>query len=125
MQREGSFVMSQSREGSFVRTGSGRKLPKIPPYHPKESKVSELLNTSLPSTPLKLETQEDLDVDNKVENRKSKPKALEFWESMTETVDRTDFRYYYVVHHYRFHGKNIRKKYWARKLKKNPGQKNS
>ena len=104
MQREGSFVMSQSREGSFVRTGSGRKLPKIPPYHPKESKVSELLNTSLPSTPLKLETQEDLDLDNKVENRKSKPKALEFWESMTETVDRTDFRYY-VVHHYRFHGK--------------------
>jgi hypothetical protein len=79
-------------------------LPKIPPYHPtkESSKVSELLNTSLPSTPLKLETQEDLDVDNKAENRKSKPKALEFWESMTETVDRTDFRYYY-----QFHGKNI------------------
>ena len=95
MQREGSFVMSQSREGSFVRTGSGRKLPKIPPYHQKESSknVSELLNTSLPSTPLKLDTtQEDLDVDNKMENRKSKPKALEFWESMTEAVDRTDFR---------------------------------
>ena len=98
MQREGSFVMSQSREGSFVRTGSGRKLPKIPPYHPKDNQsknnVSELLNTSLPSTNFKgeLETQEDLD--NKAENRKSKPKALEFWENMnTETVDRTDFRY--------------------------------
>ena len=92
MQREGSFVMQ--REGSFVRTGSGRKLPKIP--HAKDStKVSELLNTSLPSTPLKLEAQDDTEIVDKQENRKSKPKALEFWESM-ETVDNrptNDFRY--------------------------------
>ena len=92
MQREGSFVMQ--REGSFVRTGSGRKLPKIPHSKDSSSKVSDLLNTSLPATPLKLDTTQEEDIlsNDKQENRKSKPKALEFWESL-ETVDRADFRY--------------------------------
>ena len=88
MQREGSFVMQ--REGSFVRTGSGRKLPKIPTTS-KQNSSSDLLNTSLPS-PVKREATLLDDNEDKNENRKSKPKALEFWENM-ETVDRSDFRY--------------------------------
>ena len=105
-QREGSFVLQ--REGSFVRTGSGRKLPKIP-GNPGKSRIqdsqesqqkttAEILNTSLPS-PMKLSSEEEK---NSADSRKnsstnqnnsnSKPKALEFWESM-ETVDRSDFRY--------------------------------
>ena len=90
MQREGSFVMQ--REGSFVRTGSGRKLPKIPTS--KQNSSSDLLNTSLPS-PVKREATLLDDNDDKNENRKSKPKALEFWESMDQGGDSrsSDFRY--------------------------------
>ena len=93
-QREGSFVLQ--REGSFVRTGSGRKLPKIPGSKDHQQKsTSELLNTSLPSPLKQPQPQIPLTEEEKNENRKSKPKALEFWESLEteETVDRTDFRY--------------------------------
>ncbi len=96
LQREGSFVMQ--REGSFVRTGSGRKLPKIPSTSKtaaaSQSKDSTTLppNSSLASL-LKGNEAALLEAeDDKSENRKSKPKALEFWESL-ETVDRADFRY--------------------------------
>ena len=90
MQREGSFVMQ--REGSFVRTGSGRKLPKIPTSKQNNSS-SDLLNTSLPS-PVKREATLLDDNEDKNENRKSKPKALEFWESMDQDNGRSsDFRY--------------------------------
>ncbi|XP_071746404.1 dixin isoform X2 [Lepeophtheirus salmonis] len=61
---------NMKREGSFVRTGSGRKLPKIPSNEVSPSKKQPL------GDPLK-----------------SKPKALEFWESIEETMDRSDFRY--------------------------------
>jgi hypothetical protein len=102
MQREGSFVMQRERsfdlqrEGSFVRTGSGRKLPKIPPAKDQTTKMPEInLITSLPS-PLKKEP-EDLSKDDKFENRKSKPKALEFWESLDQTepeaAQNSEFRY--------------------------------
>ena len=68
------------KEGSFIRTGSGRKLPKVPNSPDKSS--------TLPGR-----KQSDVDKEAKNENRKSKPKALEFWETMEETIDRTDFRY--------------------------------
>ena len=70
LQREDSFVRAQQiqREDSFVRTGSGRKLPKIPnaASAAKEEKEGSKLNGDLAKPDL----------------RKSKPKALEFWESM-------------------------------------------
>ena len=77
LKREGSFVRTQQiqREDSFVRTGSGRKLPKIPNGNAaaatragvEEENEGGKVNGDLTAKP-------DL--------RKSKPKALEFWESM-------------------------------------------
>ena len=71
LQREDSFVRTQQiqREDSFVRTGSGRKLPKIPHASTaaKEEKEGAKLNVDFAAKP---------------DCRKSKPKALEFWESM-------------------------------------------
>lgn len=72
LQREDSFVRTQQiqREDSFVRTGSGRKLPKIPNASSaaKEDKEGAKLNCDFAAKP---------------DYRKnSKPKALEFWESM-------------------------------------------
>ena len=70
IQREDSFVRTHQqiqREDSFVRTGSGRKLPKIPNASNavKEEKEGSRLNG-----------------DAKPDRKASKPKALEFWESM-------------------------------------------
>ena len=72
------------KEGSFVRTGSGRKLPKIP----DRSKTQTLPSNSS----LKMSELEEEFGGDKSENRKSRPKALEFWETL-ETVDSADFRY--------------------------------
>ena len=76
-----------SREGSFTRTGSGRKLPQIP---------DRVRSNTLPSRKneeekeKEEETEDVADDDGKKELRK--PKAMEFWESM-ENIERTDFRY--------------------------------
>ncbi len=87
---------SMTREGSFVRTGSGRKLPKIPGnslQSPSKNETSEVLNTSLPCSKISEEHHDDPLMDHQEDGRKSsKPKALEFWESL-ETVERSDFRY--------------------------------
>jgi len=77
-----------SREGSFTRTGSGRKLPQIP---------DRVRSNTLPSRKNEEEKEdgekedtEDVADDSKKELRK--PKAMEFWESM-ENIERNDFRY--------------------------------
>ena len=78
-----------SREGSFTRTGSGRKLPQIP---------DRVRSNTLPSRKNEEEKEgggereetEDVADDGKKELRK--PKAMEFWESM-ENIERNDFRY--------------------------------
>ena len=107
------------KEDSFIRTGSGRKLPKIPAsktatgpsslttssgtaslpanFIGGSSSSSTLpAGTGAPSAPHPQMRQksEDLSALEKEENRKSKPKALQFWESL-ETVERpsADFRY--------------------------------
>ena len=69
------------REGSFVRSGSGRKLPQIP---------ERVRSNTLPSSK-RHEEEEEQDEDEEQTN-KNKPKALEFWESM-ENIERNDFRY--------------------------------
>ena len=74
------------KEGSFVRTGSGRKLPKIPDRNKSQTLPS---NSSLKMNDFEDELASSGD---KSENRKSRPKALEFWETL-ETVDSNDFRY--------------------------------
>lgn len=79
---------SLTSEDSFIRTGSGRKLPEIPTTKPKSNGPSIM----------KRETN-TTDKEIKQENRKSKPKALEFWERM-ETVDNNsssqDLRYHTI-----------------------------
>ena len=71
----------------FVRTGSGRKLPQIPDKN--------RCNT-LPTRRVEEEPEESNKLaieENGGDARKgSKPKALEFWESM-ENIERNDFRY--------------------------------
>ena len=73
IQTEDSFLRPQQLQGeeSFVRTGSGRKLPKIPNASSaaKEEKEGSKLKDDFVSKP---------------DPRKSKPKALEFWESMEQ-----------------------------------------
>ena len=72
--------------GSFTRTGSGRKLPQIP-----DRSRSNTLPTRK-EEPEK-EVMEEEEVNKVAEERKpSKPKAMEFWESM-ENIERNDFRY--------------------------------
>ena len=73
------------KEGSFVRTGSGRKLPKIP-----DRTKTQTLPTG--STLRMDEIDDDYESGDKSDHRKSRPKALEFWETL-ETVDSADFRY--------------------------------
>eukprot|EP00093_Oithona_nana_P004197 04197.XXX_42446_46436_1 [CDS] Oithona nana genome sequencing. len=63
------------------------------PTSKQNNSSSDLLNTSLPS-PVKREATLLDDNEDKNENRKSKPKALEFWESMDQDNGRSsDFRY--------------------------------
>ena len=71
IQTEDGFLRPQQlqREESFVRTGSGRKLPKIP-------NASSAAKEEQEGSKLKD------DFASKSDPRKSKPKALEFWESM-------------------------------------------
>ena len=111
LQKEGSFVLQ--KEDSFIRTGSGRKLPKIPqrslsanasgakPSLPNAPKISEKTND--------IDQSKDEDKDEKEETQKcaserqsrkpSKPKALEFWETLTNNDQppsqppAVDFRY--------------------------------
>ena len=79
-------VRGLNNEG-FVRTGSGRKLPQIP----DRSRCN-----TLPSRKFEEEAEEKANqilVEETTEGRKSsKPKAMEFWESM-ENIERNDFRY--------------------------------
>ena len=77
--------------GSFTRTGSGRKLPQIPDRSRsntlptrKEEPEKEVMEESAKVA----EEQEDVAAGRKP----SKPKAMEFWESM-ENIERNDFRY--------------------------------
>ena len=79
---EANKQMMASRENSFVRTGSGRKLPKLPKSNNPEDSI---MNTSLP-IPQKRTILEVSEEEEKLENRKSKPKALEFWETL-ETLE--------------------------------------
>ena len=76
----------------FVRSGSGRKLPQIP-----ERSRSNTLPTRKPSEGDEGDEESSFEVgpngdSNGGKNNKSKPKALEFWESM-ENLERNDFRY--------------------------------
>ena len=71
----------------FQRTGSGRKLPQIP---------DRIRCNTLPSRKFEDEKEpedqsESLE-DDSTDFQKTKPKAMEFWESM-ENIERTDFRY--------------------------------
>merc|ERR1719266_2764723 len=77
-----------SREGSFTRTGSGRKLPQIPD-RVRSNTLPSRKNEEEKDGGEKEET-EDVADDGKKELRK--PKAMEFWESM-ENIERNDFRY--------------------------------
>lgn len=86
-QTEAKSPLQMQREGSFVRTGSGRKLPKIPDNPPKQQSEVQQQQQRRPSRKDSIDS-----VHNKSENRKSKPKALEFWENL-ETVDGGDFKY--------------------------------
>ncbi len=74
------------REESFVRTGSGRKLPKIPTAGGGSTATvvskEEAEVAMKESVVLREADDDDDDKEAKAENRKSKPKALEFWESL-------------------------------------------
>jgi len=74
------------REGSFVRTGSGRKLPKIP----TTTKPAVAASRSLVSSPTVEQSaknaEHEASQEQKAENRKSRPKALDFWESLNSAV---------------------------------------
>ena len=67
----------------FVRTGSGRKLPRIPDMG---------WNSNFPREKIEINKDEDTREVKTLDHRKPKPKALEFWESM-ENIERNDFRY--------------------------------
>jgi len=84
-------VISPSARGlnneGFQRTGSGRKLPQIP---------DRIRCNTLPARKYEDEKEPE-DKNESVEEdstdfRKTKPKAMEFWESM-ENIERNDFRY--------------------------------
>ena len=71
----------------FQRTGSGRKLPQIP---------DRIRSNTLPSRKFDDEKEPEERTESVEEEstdiRKTKPKAMEFWESM-ENIERNDFRY--------------------------------
>lgn len=75
----------------FVRSGSGRKLPQIP-----ERCRSNTLPSRKTTEGVNEEDEERGEVVEEEEHstggNKSKPKAMEFWESM-ENIERSDFRY--------------------------------
>lgn len=87
------------KEGSFVRTGSGRKLPKIPakPATTGSTPGPVVIHgtNSLPRA--KTDQQDEFTSTlgaSKAENRKSRPKALDFWEHMEDnSMEKSDFRY--------------------------------
>ena len=99
-----SSPRSFQREGSFTRTGSGRKLPQIPvqaersrsstlPSRRAEEEAREAQEAAhAQDTQLKVTEPEDGAADPRTGAKTSKPKALEFWESM-ENIERNDFRY--------------------------------
>ncbi len=82
--------LSLQREGSFVRTGSGRKLPKIP----SRNTHADSAPTSLRSHSFDANSSRNEETNERqlrvTENRKSRPKALEFWESLATTDRRKD-----------------------------------
>ena len=91
-QTEAKSPLQMQREDSFVRTGSGRKLPKIPDS--KRQTNQEQSNPVRSSSMRASKTSESsLNKDSKAENRKSKPKALQFWESLTNDDDGAEFKY--------------------------------
>ena len=80
-----------SNEG-FTRTGSGRKLPQIPDRNRCNTLPTSRTLEEEPELKVEDKPTASMD-DNSPESRKpSKPKALEFWESM-ENIERNDFRY--------------------------------
>ena len=77
-----------SRESSFTRTGSGRKLPQIP-----DRARSNTLPSRRQEEEREGEGEEKEEEDGEDGKRElKKPKAMEFWESM-ENIERNDFRY--------------------------------
>ena len=101
LQKEGSFVLQ--KEGSFVRTGSGRKLPNIPqrstsvPAPPDRKPLPPPVAHHQADKPDQQDlVGEDEQPQPQHARKSSKPKALEFWETL-ETVDhpakRADFKY--------------------------------
>jgi hypothetical protein len=98
------------KEESFSRSGSGRKLPQIPPPPLADNSSSRVRCNTLPSRrPGDNDSDEEKFVDNDPHRQRAvedggvvgggnvkaggnKPKALEFWESM-ENIERNDFRY--------------------------------
>lgn len=89
------------KDDTFVRTGSGRKLPRIPdkswsvtlPRKQIERNLTTETNREEPNEEPAYETKEAQILNQRKTNTMSnKPKALEFWESM-ENIERNDFRY--------------------------------
>ena len=89
-----------SRESSFVRSGSGRKLPQIPersrsntlPSRPVDNTIPTEEENSCNNNSLDMSQEDDIKNKANTINGHSKPKAMEFWESM-ENIERADFRY--------------------------------
>ena len=73
---------------SFTRTGSGRKLPQIP-----DRSRSNTLPTRREEPEKEVMEENVKEIEEEESQAKpSKPKAMEFWESM-ENIERNDFRY--------------------------------
>ena len=90
------------KDESFSRSGSGRKLPQIPPVSTADSSSSRVRCNTLPSRRPGDNDEEEEDGGQQRTDEDglqlagsktgNKPKALEFWESM-ENIERSDFRY--------------------------------
>lgn len=76
----------------FTRTGSGRKLPQIPDRNRSNTLPSSRKLEEEPELVKELEEKPVDDSCQEARKPSSKPKALEFWESM-ENIERNDFRY--------------------------------
>ena len=77
----------QTEPGSFTRTGSGRKLPQIP-----DRSRSNTLPTRKEEPEKEVMEENSKLAEEETQRKQSKPKAMEFWESM-ENIERNDFRY--------------------------------
>ena len=77
----------------FVRSGSGRKLPQIPERCRSNTLPSRKTTEGVEEEDEERgEKEEEEEEENATGGNKSKPKAMEFWESM-ENIERNDFRY--------------------------------